>query len=88
MKYMYIDISGMICAGCSNAIKAKLVQLVGVRDASVDQIAGSAIVTYDPRLLSHYQVMATIEKLGYGAKASQLFSPGSPQPGNKQENSG
>ncbi len=59
----------------------------GVRDASVDHIAGSAIVTYEPRLLSQYQVMAAIEKLGYPTKASQLLSPGSPQPNEKQPNS-
>ena len=84
MNYMYFDVSRMICAGCSSAIKAKLTQMTGVTDASVDHITGKAIVSYEPQLQNPQAVMAVIEKLGYPTKASEPDSMQSKQPGEQQ----
>ncbi len=87
MKYLYLDVSGMICAGCSNAVKTRLVSMEGINDASVDHIAGNAIVTYDPRLRNQFEVIELIGKLGYFAKTSQPVPPGITTPTSRQENS-
>jgi len=60
-----IRIGGMTCVNCQNRIEKKLKSLKGIKDASVDYIAGSASVTFDEALIDLSSITGAIESLGY-----------------------
>ncbi|MFD1020461.1 heavy metal translocating P-type ATPase [Thalassobacillus hwangdonensis] len=67
MKHMSLNITGMTCAACSNRIEKVLNKMDGV-DAKVNLAMESASVDYDPEHVASDQIMAKIEKLGYGVQ--------------------
>jgi Cu+-exporting ATPase len=55
----------MTCTSCSNAIETGLNKLPGVKKAVVALATEEAEVHYDPRLVTHVQLMSTIDDLGF-----------------------
>ena len=43
-----LNVKGMMCNGCENAVSATLKKAPGVTDAKADNTKGIAVVTYDP----------------------------------------
>ena len=64
-EHVDLAISGMTCASCSARIERKLNKLDGV-EASVNLATERASVTF-PSALSVTDIVATVEKTGYGA---------------------
>ncbi|HLS44228.1 MAG TPA: heavy metal translocating P-type ATPase [Ornithinicoccus sp.] len=64
-QHVDLAITGMTCASCSARIERKLNKLDGV-EASVNLATEKASVTY-PVALSVADIVATVEKTGYGA---------------------
>ena len=60
-----LEISGMTCASCANRIERKLNKVEGVT-ASVNYATENAHVEHPPGV-STETLVATLEKLGYGA---------------------
>ncbi|MFC3882171.1 heavy metal translocating P-type ATPase [Bacillus songklensis] len=60
-------ITGMTCAACATRIEKGLNKLVGVTKAAVNLALESAAVEYDPGAASVQDMIARVEKLGYGA---------------------
>jgi len=58
------EIGGMHCSGCSAAIKAKTLEIVGVREAMVDHENGLAEFTVTSESLDA-MIRAAVERLGY-----------------------
>lgn len=75
MKYLYLEICGMVCASCSSEIKTALQVLPGVTEVVVDHHEGNAIVAYDPRLQNQLKVFEIIGELGYQTKSNAFLSP-------------
>ena len=75
-QHVDLAISGMTCASCSARIERKLNKLDGV-DASVNLATEKASVTF-PSALSVTDIVATVEKTGYGATplADETSGPG------------
>ncbi|MDR2246740.1 MAG: sulfite exporter TauE/SafE family protein [Treponema sp.] len=67
MKTRTIRIGGMTCVSCQNRIEKRLKSIAGVRDAAVNFNEGTAVVTYDPSLLTFNEITAAIEELDYQA---------------------
>jgi Cu+-exporting ATPase len=66
-----IPVTGMTCAACQARVQRTLQQQEGVSDASVNLMMGTATVTYDPSAVAPAQLVAAIEKTGYGAELPQ-----------------
>src|SRR5690606_6190062 len=64
-QHVDLAISGMTCASCSARIERKLNKLDGV-EASVNLATEKASITF-PSALSVADIVATVEKTGYGA---------------------
>jgi len=62
-----IKIQGMVCRACTDAVEEALLHLRGVIKASVSYFKGSALVEYDPELVSVEEIKRRIEARGYGA---------------------
>ncbi|WP_164214996.1 heavy metal translocating P-type ATPase [Virgibacillus sp. YIM 98842] len=61
------DIEGMTCATCSSRIEKVLNKQPGVKQATVNLAAESAVVEYNPNTLEIPDIIGRIKKLGYGA---------------------
>jgi Cu+-exporting ATPase len=66
-------IKGMTCTSCSNSIESSLNKLLGVQKAVVALTTEECEVQHDPGVISHSQLAAIIDDLGYEA---ELLSAG------------
>lgn len=60
-------IAGMTCSSCSSSIQERLSQMGGVEAIAVSLSAGTATVTFDPRLTEAERLRAAIEDMGFEA---------------------
>lgn len=67
MKKEKYDISGMSCSACSAAIERTLKKMEGVSAIEVNLLANSMHIEYDENIVSGQDIVAKIEKIGYGA---------------------
>ncbi len=63
-----IPVEGMTCAACSARVQRALEQTAGVRDASVNLMMGSAVVSYDRGETTPERLVRSIRSTGYGAE--------------------
>ena len=60
-----IPVIGMACSACSANIEKKLNTLKGVNSASVSLPGRSALIDFDPQVISLEKMKAEINALGY-----------------------
>ena len=65
MEKKTIAILGMMCAGCSARVEQKLNALEGIRSATVNLPSRTALVEYDPQVITLEQMKEDLGKLGY-----------------------
>jgi copper chaperone len=65
MERITINVSGMSCEHCVNAVTDAVSALPSVTDVAVDLEAGAASMTYDPALVSRSAIKEAIEDQGY-----------------------
>ena len=66
MKERY-HISGMTCSACSSHVQKAAGTLDGVESASVNLLTETMEIIYDENLLTSAEIIAAVEKAGYGA---------------------
>jgi copper chaperone len=67
-----IEVRGMTCNGCKNAVTGALTSLPGVKSAVVDLQGALALVEFDPAETGVAQLIEVISDLGYEAKAESV----------------
>jgi len=67
MKKTQLRIEGMHCASCAHTIEKAVKKIDGVEQASVNYGSRLAAVSFDPRKVSQFGILKSIEKLGYKA---------------------
>ncbi|WP_121614329.1 heavy metal translocating P-type ATPase [Mesobacillus foraminis] len=65
------DISGMTCAACATRIEKGLNKMEGVATANVNLALEKATIEFNPSEVSISDIIAKVEKLGYGAHQKQ-----------------
>lgn len=75
MKERY-HISGMTCSACSAHVEKAVNKLPGIEKASVNLLTETMEVSYDETQLSMEEIVAAVEKAGYGAKSLDIKSSG------------
>ena len=73
MEKVEFDITGMTCAACSNRIEKVLNKQEGVKSATVNLTTENAVIEYNPSMLTDRDLIARVEKLGYGADSNQKY---------------
>ncbi len=63
-----IEIEGMKCTGCENAIETALGKIDGIFDVKADYRKGRAFVEYDENKVTMEDIAMQIESLGYHVK--------------------
>lgn len=62
-----IRINGMTCTSCSSTVESALQELRGVQSSNVALATEEAEVYYDPKIVSHNQLLQTVEDTGFQA---------------------
>lgn len=77
MKKQLLDITGMSCSACSSRIEKVVNRMQGVEQMSVNLLKNNAHVTFDESVVDEKEIIARIEKLGFGAKvhAANVAAP-------------
>lgn len=66
MKERY-HVSGMTCSACSSHVEKAVNKLSGIEKASVNLLTETMEVSYEEEKLSSDEIVAAVEKAGYGA---------------------
>ena len=75
LKKETYDVTGMSCAACSSRVEKAVSKQPGAQQVAVNLLKNSMVVEYDESQLSSAQIIAAVEKAGYGA--SLHAKPGS-----------
>ena len=65
------NVTGMTCAACQARVQKSVAHLNGVQDCNVNLLKNSMVVTYDDQTVNSGQIIAAVEKAGYGASLQQ-----------------
>lgn len=71
MKKEFFDITGMSCSACSARVHKAVSAMNGVKEVSVNLLKNNMAVSYDPDIVSDREIVASVEKAGYGATIAQ-----------------
>ncbi|MBS3787462.1 copper-translocating P-type ATPase [Candidatus Bipolaricaulota bacterium] len=63
-----LDIEGMTCASCSQAVEGALADLEGVEEANVNLTTEKATLNFNPSEVSYGEFKQAVENAGYGVK--------------------
>ena len=64
-------ITGMTCSACSAHVEKAASSLPGVQRAAVNLLRNTMSITYEESVLRPEQIIAAVEKAGYGASLPQ-----------------
>ena len=67
MREERYDISGMHCAACSASVEKVTRRLPGVERSDVNLVAERMTIVYDENRVTQEQIIAKVEKAGFGA---------------------
>ena len=67
MNKKLFDISGMHCSACSSRIEKVVGKQKGVEQINVNLLKNNMYVTFDEAIISTEDIIAKVEKLGFGA---------------------
>jgi Cu+-exporting ATPase len=70
-KQLTLPITGMTCANCVAAVERNIKKLDGVDAAVVNLSSERATVEFDPSLLGMHEVIARVERAGYGVATGE-----------------
>ena len=80
MKKQLLDITGMSCSACSSRIEKVVNRMQGVEQMSVNLLKNNAHVTFDESVVDEKEIIARIEKLGFGASVHAAGAAAAPVP--------
>ena len=67
MQKEQFNVSGMTCSACSSRVHKAVAALAGVNDVNVNLLKNSMTVSFDESGISSGDIIAAVEKAGYGA---------------------
>jgi copper chaperone len=65
MEKKELNVTGMDCDGCENAITNALTQLIGVEECVASYVSGKVAVSYDPDRVDLEEITGAISGAGY-----------------------
>ncbi len=74
-KQLTLPVTGMTCANCAATIERNLKKLPTAANVNVNLASERATLEFDPATLSQAEVIARIEKAGYGVAVAEAVLP-------------
>jgi copper chaperone len=70
MEQLTLNVAGMTCGGCENAVKRALSRIDGVERVSASHQDNRVVVEYDAARTDRTRIADAITKAGYTVKAA------------------
>jgi copper chaperone CopZ len=67
MEQLILQVTGMTCGGCENAVKRAVSRLAGVATVTASHRDNRVVVDYDPAQVDRAAIADAINKAGYTA---------------------
>lgn len=74
-EHIQFSVTGMTCASCSSRVEKKLAKLPGVVNANVNLANEQAAICFDPAQVTPDQMLAAVERAGYGVITDRVEFP-------------
>jgi Cu+-exporting ATPase len=74
-KQVTFPVTGMTCANCAATIERQVRKLDGVAVANVNLASEKLLVSFDPALLDEHNIIARVERIGYGIATGKTELP-------------
>jgi Cu+-exporting ATPase len=74
-KNLTLPVTGMTCASCASRIERGLKKVGGVENAQVNLANEQATIIYDPQQVKPHDLVAAVERTGYGVISDQIDFP-------------
>src|SRR3954454_14982584 len=74
-KNLTLPVTGMTCASCASRIERGLKKVGGVENAQVNLANEQATIIYDPQQVQPHDLIAAVERTGYGVISNQIDFP-------------
>ena len=74
-KNLTLPVTGMTCASCASRIERGLKKVAGVEIAQVNLASEQATITFDPQQVQPHDLVAAVERTGYGVISDQIEFP-------------
>ncbi len=71
-KNLTLPVTGMTCASCATRIERGLKKVGGVEAAQVNLASEQATISYDPQQVQPHDLVAAVERTGYGVISDQI----------------
>lgn len=75
MQKKHFAVTGITCSACSARVEKAVNKLEGVDEAVVNLLKNSMVVSFDENILSVADIIAAVEKAGYGATLQGANTP-------------
>jgi len=75
LKSSVLPVTGMTCSNCARTIDLNVSKLKGIKEARVDFAGEKLIVEFDPSLISEKDIIACIQRIGYGVATGKVELP-------------
>ncbi|MFC2112314.1 cation transporter [Bacteroidota bacterium] len=75
LTQIHLDVKGMTCEGCENAIVASIEKLDGIKEASASHTGEEAVIVYDSTRTTIDAISSAIADAGYSVEGEK----GNPQ---------
>lgn len=71
MKKQKFNVTGMTCSACSSHVEKSVTKINGIKEVSVNLLTNSMQTVFDESLCSEQDIIAAVDKAGYGASIVQ-----------------
>lgn len=75
IKQVVMPVTGLTCTNCASAIGLNVSKLPGISNAQVDFSSERLHVTFDTEITSENEIIACIERIGYGVTIANIELP-------------
>ena len=65
MEQLILNVTGMTCGGCENAVRRAVAQLDGVSNVSASHAENRVVVEHDPARVDRTRIADAITKAGF-----------------------
>ena len=80
----FFNVTGMSCAACSAHVEKAVSKLPGMSKVSVNLLKGTMITEFDEKQTSVQQIIATVQRAGYGASPRKSLTGLGPSKGSNK----
>ena len=74
LAHIHLEVKGMTCEGCENAVVAGINKLEGIQEATASHTDEEAVIVFDSSKTNQEEISEAIAEAGYSVKGEKAHS--------------